>query len=39
MHIETEPGEVLRIMEKHGLLGCMEDYQHLSVDCKKHLWK
>lgn len=36
---ETEPGEVLRIMEKHGLLGCMDDDQRLSVEYKKHLWK
>ena len=36
---ESEPGEVLHIMEKHGLLGCMDDDQHLSVDYKQHLWK
>ena len=35
---ETEGGKVLRILETHGLLGCMEGDGRLSVDYKKHLW-
>lgn len=35
---ETEGQKVLRILEEHGLLGCMEDDGHLAVDYKKHLW-
>ncbi len=35
---ETEGGKVLRILEQHGLLGCMEGDGQLSVDYKKHLW-
>lgn len=35
---ESEGEKVLRIMETHGLLGCMEGDGQLSVDYKKHLW-
>lgn len=35
---ETEGSKVLKIMEKHGILGCMEGDGTLSVDYKKHLW-
>lgn len=35
---ETEGGKVLRIMEEHGLLGCIEGDGRLSVEYKKHLW-
>ena len=35
---ETEGGKLLRIMEEHGLLGCMEGDGNLSVDYKKYLW-
>ena len=35
---ETEGQKVLRILEEHQLLGCMEDDGSLSVDYKKHLW-
>lgn len=35
---ETEGGKVLRILQEHDLLGCMEGDGHLSVDYKKHLW-
>ena len=35
---ETEGQKVLRILEKHELLGCMEGNGHLTVDYKKHLW-
>ena len=35
---ETEGQKVLRILEEHQLLGCMEDDSSLSVDYKKHLW-
>jgi len=35
---ETEGSKVLRILEQHGLLGCMEGSGQLSVDYKKHLW-
>ena len=34
----TEGQKVLRILEEHQLLGCMEDDGSLSVDYKKHLW-
>lgn len=36
--LETEGGKVLRILEQHGLLGCMEGDGQLSVDYKNHLW-
>jgi hypothetical protein len=35
---ETEGSKILKIMEKHGILGCMEGDGTLSVDYKKHLW-
>jgi hypothetical protein len=35
---ETEGQKVLRILEAHQLLGCMESDGRLSVDYKKHLW-
>ncbi|MDP1666491.1 MAG: hypothetical protein Q8L79_15385 [Methylobacter sp.] len=35
---ETEGSKILKIMEKHGILGCMEGEGTLSVDYKKHLW-
>jgi len=35
---ETQGSKMLKIMEKHGLLGCMEGDGTLSVDYKKHLW-
>lgn len=35
---ETEGQKVLRILEQHQLLGCMEGDGHLSIDYKKHLW-
>ncbi|MDS4027981.1 MAG: hypothetical protein RKO25_13480 [Candidatus Contendobacter sp.] len=35
---ETEGQKVLRILEAHQLLGCMEGDSNLSVDYKKHLW-
>jgi len=35
---ETEGQKVLRILEEHGLLGCMEGDGRLAVDYKKHLW-
>jgi hypothetical protein len=35
---ETEGQKVLRILEQHQLLGCMEGDGNLSVDYKKHLW-
>jgi hypothetical protein len=35
---ESEGQKVLRILEAHQLLGCMEDNGRLSVDYKKHLW-
>jgi len=35
---ETEGQKVLRILEAHQLLGCMDDDSSLSVDYKKHLW-
>ena len=35
---ETEGSKVLKIMEKHGILGCMEGDGTLSVDYKNHLW-
>ncbi len=34
---ETEGQKVLRILEAHQLLGCMEGNGHLSVDYKNHL--
>ncbi len=34
----TEGAKVLSILEKHGILGCMEGDGKLSVDYKKHLW-
>jgi len=37
-HRETEGQKVLRILEQHKLLGCMEGDGNLSVDYKKHLW-
>ena len=37
-HRETEGQKVLRILEQHKLLGCLEGDGHLSVDYKKHLW-
>lgn len=36
--VETEGQKVLRILEAHQLLGCMEGDGSLSVDYKKHLW-
>jgi len=36
--METEGQKVLRILEVHQLLGCMEDDARLSVDYKRHLW-
>lgn len=36
---ETEGSKMLKIMEKHGILGCMEGDGTLSVDYKKHLWR
>lgn len=36
---ETEGQKVLRILEEHKLLGCMETDSRLSVDYKNHLWK
>ncbi len=35
---ETEGSKMLKIMEKHDILGCMEGDGTLSVDYKKHLW-
>ena len=35
---ETEGQKVLRILEAHELLGCMDDDSSLSVEYKKHLW-
>jgi hypothetical protein len=35
---ETEGQKLLRILEEHGLLGCMEGDGNLSVEYKKHLW-
>ena len=35
---ETEGLNILKIMEKRGILGCMEGDGTLSVDYKKHLW-
>jgi hypothetical protein len=35
---ETEGLKILRIMEKRGILGCMEGDGALSVDYKKYLW-
>lgn len=35
---EPEGQKVLRILEEHGLLGCMEGDGRLAVDYKKHLW-
>lgn len=35
---EIEGSKIMRIMEKHGILGCMEGDGALSVDYKKHLW-
>jgi len=35
---ETEGLKMLKVMEKHGILGCMEGDGTLSVDYKKHLW-
>ncbi len=35
---ETEGAKLLNIMEKYGILGCMEGDGALSVDYKKHLW-
>jgi hypothetical protein len=35
---ETEGQKVLRILQAHQLLGCMEEDARLSVDYKKHLW-
>ena len=35
---ETEGQKILRILEAHQLLGCMDDDSSLSVDYKKHLW-
>lgn len=35
---ETEGQKILRILEEHGLLGCMEGDGRLAVDYKKHLW-
>lgn len=34
----AKPKNILEIMEKHKLLGCMEGDGQLSVDYKKHLW-
>lgn len=34
----TEGQKVLRILEQHQLIGCMEGDGHLSVDYKNHLW-
>ncbi|MBL8247383.1 MAG: hypothetical protein JNK95_03330 [Candidatus Competibacter sp.] len=34
---ETEGQKMLRILEEHQLLGCMEGNGHLSVDYKNHL--
>jgi hypothetical protein len=36
--VQTEGMKMLNIMEKRGLLGCMEGDGTLSVDYKKHLW-
>jgi hypothetical protein len=35
---ETEGQKVLRILDDHKLLGCMEGDGNLSVDFKQHLW-
>ena len=35
---ETEGQKVLRILEEHSLLGCMEGDGKLSVEYKQHLW-
>jgi hypothetical protein len=35
---ETEGQAVLRLLEEHGLLGCIEGDGRLSVEYKKHLW-
>jgi hypothetical protein len=35
---ETEGLKMLKIMDKHGILGCMEGNGRLSVEYKKHLW-
>ncbi|MGZ5051363.1 MAG: hypothetical protein ACXWF8_11920 [Methylobacter sp.] len=35
---QTEGAKILTIMEKHGLLGCMQGNGSLSVDYKKDLW-
>jgi hypothetical protein len=34
----AESQNVLQILERHQLLGCMEGDGNLSVDYKKHLW-
>lgn len=35
---ETEGLKMLKIMDKHGILGCMEGNGRLSVEYKQHLW-
>ncbi len=35
---ETEGLKILKIMDKHGILGCMEGNGRLSVEYKEHLW-
>lgn len=35
---ETEGQKILRLLEEHGLLGCMEGDGHLSENYKKYLW-
>jgi hypothetical protein len=34
----TEGQKVLRVLEQHRLIGCMEGDGNLSVDYKNHLW-
>lgn len=36
---ETEGEKALRLLEEHGLLGCMEGDGYLSENYKKHLWQ
>lgn len=35
---QTEGAKVLQIMEKYGLLGCLEGDGELSENYKQHLW-
>ncbi len=35
---ETEGQKLLRILDEHALLGCINSDSNLSVEYKKHLW-